>query len=175
MKHVPSSISKGIVDKQAAIPPKLERHSLMTVSITPVGRGVFSRAARIYRLPTKDTELRSQWKALLSSSESKPKHELPRPPPPNAPVHVKRRFLALSLLTPSEDAVRQPAVPSEEDLVGFVTTGGFNLGEGNASAIGSILLDRVVASADEKRICSKLCIVRDAGQAVGRLARWEVA
>lgn len=87
-----------------------------------------------------------------------------------------------------------PPVPDEDDLIGFVTTGNFNLGEGKGSGIGSVLLSKVIASnsapeggdsnagvawkresiaAVGKEV--RLCIVRDAGQEVGRLARWEVA
>jgi ribonuclease P/MRP protein subunit POP1 len=82
-----------------------------------------------------------------------------------------------------------PVVPDEVDLIGFVTTGNFNLAEGKATAIGSLLLRKIIGSkpsapADglEKfkgklvkgspPVLDNICIVRDAGEAVGRLARW---
>lgn len=67
-----------------------------------------------------------------------------------------------------------PAVPAEEDLIGFVTTGNFNLGEGSASAIGCVALARVVQDEGGKEE-RRMCIVREAGQGLGRLARWEFA
>jgi ribonuclease P/MRP protein subunit POP1 len=81
-------------------------------------------------------------------------------------------------------------VPNEEDLIGFVTTGNFNLGEGKGIGIGSLLLSKVKPVSDASvnttessqvvkpgmyRKEERLCIIRDAGQAVGRLARWELA
>lgn len=63
-------------------------------------------------------------------------------------------------------------MPGEEDLIGFVTTGNFNLGEGRGTGIGCIALARVVGGTGRE---ARLCVVREAGVAVGRLARWEVA
>ena len=63
--------------------------------------------------------------------------------------------------------------PSSRDLIGFVTTGEFCLSEGRGSAIGSIAVDKVLDGfrTDEKE--GRLCIVRNAGENVGWLARWE--
>jgi ribonuclease P/MRP protein subunit POP1 len=63
-----------------------------------------------------------------------------------------------------------PVCPSEDDLIGFVTSGNFNLGEGQGTGIGAILLKRVQGDGAE----SRLCIVRNAGNGVGRLARWDI-
>jgi ribonuclease P/MRP protein subunit POP1 len=68
-----------------------------------------------------------------------------------------------------------PLCPGEEDLIGFVTTGSFCLSEGRGTAIGSISVEKAVESikgtgAEE----GKLCIVRNAGESVGWLARWEL-
>jgi ribonuclease P/MRP protein subunit POP1 len=76
-------------------------------------------------------------------------------------------------------------VPGEEDLIGFITTGNYNLMEGKGFGIGSVLLSRIIdqtlgskGSAGPTRKFSALhrniCIVRDAGEAFGRLARWEL-
>lgn len=96
-----------------------------------------------------------------------------------------------------------PSVPDKEDLIGFVTTGNFDLGQGKASAIGCVAVEKVRFSSgkqqreieDEdgvggegrvwmelkglegklgKKVVGRLCVVRDAGMAVGRLARWEL-
>lgn len=112
------------------------------------------------------------------------------------PNHEGRSQLAASLLPPTTSSSAQPNIslslpppkagdalypscPGEEDLIGFVTTGNFNLGEGRATAVGCVALIRVwqdgigygfVRGGGEKR---KLCIVRDSGHSIGRLARWE--
>lgn len=68
-------------------------------------------------------------------------------------------------------------MPDEKDIIGFVTTGEFNLAEGKGVAIGSVLVSRVVEGIRiSKEACDKggrLCIVRNAGEKIGRLARWE--
>lgn len=93
--------------------------------------------------------------------------------------------------------------PDEEDLIGFVTTGGFNLREGKGTAIGGIWVQRVVEGwraeqqemdgvntskegilASQARKIEKekkrrekercLCVVRNAGESIGRLGVWEV-
>ena len=96
-----------------------------------------------------------------------------------------------SALTPSN--ANYPPVPDEADLIGFVTSANYQLSEGRCEAIGSILIARVMQLSDvqtentlteEQRQSAnngktsvskgeaKLCIVRDAGQTIGRLARW---
>lgn len=73
-----------------------------------------------------------------------------------------------------------PIVPDETDLIGFITTGNFNLSEGRVTAIGSLLLEKVLPRApDVGRMKQKtwensLCIVRQAGEKIGRLGRWEI-
>lgn len=59
-----------------------------------------------------------------------------------------------------------PLVPDEADLMGFVTTGNYNLVEGMPTAIANLAVHR--AGSDG------VCIVRQAGSTIGRLARWEV-
>lgn len=117
------------------------------------------------------------------------------------PHHKRQSQLAASLLPPTASSSAHPIIslpplpppkagdalypscPGEEDLIGFVTTGNFNLSEGRATAVGCVALIRVWqegigygfvggggGGGAEKR---RLCIVRDSGQSVGRLARWE--
>jgi ribonuclease P/MRP protein subunit POP1 len=70
-----------------------------------------------------------------------------------------------------------PVVPDEDDLIGFVTTGNFNLAVGKGTAMGSVwaarALERVWAGVEKGRE-SRMCIVRNAGESVGRLGVWEV-
>lgn len=68
-----------------------------------------------------------------------------------------------------------PVIPGEEDLIGFVTTGNYNLAEGRMTAVANLCLGKVMENADKvsaKERC--ICIVRNAGQSLGRLARWEI-
>lgn len=67
-----------------------------------------------------------------------------------------------------------PLVPWEEDLVGFVTSGEFNLVEGKGTAIGNVSVRRAVEGFRMEGKGGKLCIVRNAGESIGRLARWVV-
>ena len=68
-----------------------------------------------------------------------------------------------------------PPVPDEIDLIGFVTTGNYNLAEGRCEAIGNVAVARVVGADHETKRTEprNLCIVREAGQGLGRLARWK--
>ncbi|GAD97872.1 ribonuclease P complex subunit Pop1, putative [Paecilomyces variotii No. 5] len=101
-----------------------------------------------------------------------------------------RRRLAASLLTESTEAgldtdaerTAYLPIPPEEDLIGFVTTGNYNLSEGKGTGIGSILVSKVTHSAKNsvkdngkgKAREQRMCIVRSAGERVGRLGVWEV-
>lgn len=157
---------------------------LLTVSIDLLNRGVPQTCARIYRLPSAHTEpdLRKAWLNLLSKEQHQnrnkrknSKHALPKLPK-DAPPHLVQQRLAQSLLQPprsGEDSY--PACLGPEDLIGFVTTGNFNLAEGKGTGIGNLLLGKIIHEAQQKGEEGRLCIVRNAGADVARLARWEVA
>lgn len=170
--------------------------ALTTISLFLLSRGCPSACARIYRLPLIDPSLRLNWlvlaQSLKSSRSSKHKAIHTHPPalPKDAPPHEINARNAASFLNPPTlmsttmtgeqlpptraDDAAYPVVPAEEDLIGFVTTGNFHLGEGNASAMGCIALARLMQGGGERGE-EKLCIVREAGQGLGRLARWEFA
>jgi len=178
-----------LLSPQAALSPTV----LATVVITLIHRGVPKTCARIYRLSTADALLRAQWLALTSTKAKKSHRDQPsakyKQLAKDAPLQVKRAALAASLLqpTPRSGDLEQdteielpvagdpnyPPVPGEEDLIGFVTTGNFNLGEGRGTGIGCIALARVWEGKD-KGGRQGLCIVREAGMSLGRIARWEV-
>ena len=167
-------------------------YTLAPISISLLHRGVPTTCSRIYRLPSTNPSLLTQWVNLASSALTKSYKKSTssiRKPSQNAPLHEKRAALAASLLGPppaehpvadatSADAerpeagdLRYPAVPGEEDLVGFVTTGNFNLGEGQGTGIGNVLVGRMVDGMGKMQN-GGLCIVREAGSGIGRLARW---
>jgi len=180
LHRIPTSIVKAAFASKATSPPPTSPNGVITIKLTLLHRGIPTTCARIYRLPTRNAALRIQWLTLLSTTKSKTlnkKHMHPPLPPPNAPAHELRRHLAQSLLLDEEDTVVQagekeyPVCPDEEDLIGFVTTGNFNLGEGRATGLGCVVLSKVVEGDEEER---GICVVREAGQSLGRLARWEL-
>lgn len=148
---------------------------LAAVEIAMVGKGVVKACARVYRLPSADAELRARWSALANEKASRKAQKSPaetrRPSKrmTGGTAHEKRQELAASLLREEAHDTQPPAVPGEEDLIGFVTTGNFNLSAGRGSSIGSIDVYKARASEQES-----LCIVRDSGQGLGRLARWRL-
>lgn len=104
---------------------------------------------------------------------------------PSAPVAVFQDLLDTS--PPEDEWSKHPPCPDAHDLIGFVTSGGYNLSEGRGTAVGSIWAQRVVQGWKEREISTddttnarvserekRLCIVRNAGERIGRLGLWEV-
>lgn len=196
VNHLSSKIFSSLLNSADPIPVA---NAVTTVRITFLGRGVASPCARIYRLPTVSsdttgnsqlpTTLREEWLSLIPSATKK---SIPRRKatdqvtriPTKTPLPQRIRLLAQSLLeTPpmkypkeqgSDSQDGHLLVPDESDLIGFVTTGSFNLAEGKGVAIGSLMADRVLQGLREnKNGHGRICIIRNAGERIGRLARWE--
>jgi ribonuclease P/MRP protein subunit POP1 len=166
------------------IPPT----ALTIISLTLLSRGTPTPCTRIYGLPTKNPSLRSRWLALASPPKptrtQKVAHRRKNVADKDIPDHLRNQQLAAWLIAPPLSVIDEniragspayPSVPDEEDLIGFVTTGNFNLGEGRSTAIGSIALARVIQDGNDLNLGKeqRLCILREAGQGLGRLARWE--
>lgn len=181
-----------------------ENAALATVKISLVNRGTPAPRARIYRLPTNNPELRDKWVRLASkeaesggspgtttTTQGKPKpkqkqtHRQPNPSQQQQQQQQQGNLqqLAASLITAPETSDdlhdHHLPLPPEEDLIGFVTTGNFNLAEGKGTGFGSILVERVLEDKDSlgkkrKPREAKMCIVRASGERVGRLGYWEV-
>jgi ribonuclease P/MRP protein subunit POP1 len=181
--------------KDADLPPPT---FVATVRLTLVSRGVASPCARIYRLPAPEPSAepgepssnslptREQWLSLLpttsrnSKSLSNLKSKIAKQQgriPLNVPLPQRARLLAQSLLQAPSNDPEYPLVPGEEDLIGFVTTGEFNLAEGKGTAFGSLMVGKSIEGLRrDKKMGShvgRLCIVRNAGENTGRLAKWE--
>jgi len=193
--HLPATLASRILNHSTSTLPEQLRtlnlsNALATIKITLLSRGTPTSCARIYRLPTNDTNLRAQWLSLAAPVKisKQAKRKLPKSPtlPKDASPEIRRQHLASSLLTlmptPTQrnsgnDIVPQagdddyPVVPDQEDLIGFVTTGNFNLGEGKGTGIGSLVLGKVLEGKGREK---GLCVVREAGQGIGRLGRWEI-
>ncbi|KAL6710693.1 Ribonucleases P/MRP protein subunit pop1 [Coniothyrium glycines] len=164
----------------------LPTSSLVTVKVTMVQRGIPADCARIYRLPQSNEDLKQKWLNLI------PRHGLKKSCKQQQPrsnddvqTHLQHRNLARSLLEPhfENDGIPKageqgyPIVPDEEDLIGFVTTGNYNLAKGVPTAIANIAVHKVAGNppgATTKAKNETLCIIRQAGSTIGRLAKWEV-
>ncbi|KAJ5838848.1 uncharacterized protein N7525_004036 [Penicillium rubens] len=148
--------------------------TLATVYLTLTTRGTPTPRARIYRLPT-DPALRQKWLDLGSARTKKPGQPKLSKAGNAAPESEEaRRLLAKALIstTDGEPDSEPLEVPTEDDLIGFVTTGNYNLSEGKGTGIGSIQLSKVLAPGiklSERR----MCIIRAAGEKSGRLGVWE--
>ncbi|KAL2871545.1 ribonuclease P/MRP protein subunit POP1 [Aspergillus lucknowensis] len=173
---------------------KIGASALATVKVSLHSRGSPIARARIYRLPTTNPALRRKWVSLASNGPvatgtSNHHNRLPSNAPPNLrkdDADAARQRLAASILTLEVSSGRYQEhlpSPSEEDLIGFVTTGNFNLSEGRGTGIGSILVTKVrdstkgdkgVRGKNKKNQERNMCIVRNAGESVGRLAFWEL-
>ncbi|KAA8569324.1 hypothetical protein MFRU_004g01440 [Monilinia fructicola] len=178
---------------------------LATIRLTFLTRGVATPCARIYRLPaepassegsinstsTVPVTLRQEWLSLVPA----PLHKKPLPNPKakdlknlgkipfNTPLPQRVQLLAKSLLQnpplqyPKEenDVDNHPIVPDEEYLIGFVTTGEYNLAEGKGIAIGTVVAAKILKGLRSGGLKEgRLCIVRNAGETTGRLASWDV-
>ncbi len=224
LNHIPLPQSADLLSNPNLVPPT--SHNLITIKLTLLSRGHPVTCARIYRLPTTDPNLRFQWLALASSILHPPKKNThtvsikPKDAIINRSSSTSSNKNEFSLLHPKENHDNgplqpgnpsYPCVPDAEDLIGFVTTGNYDLGQGRGSAIGCIAVAKVVAGiqtqqqkqqrvgttaleedsslttdgegekvrreildAERKVGVQRLCVVRDAGERVGRLARWEV-
>lgn len=64
-------------------------------------------------------------------------------------------------------------MPGEEECIGFVTTGNFNLKEGMGIGIGALAFGKVFREG-KKGTVGRVVIVRSVGESLGRLARWDV-
>uniref|UniRef100_L2FQE5 Ribonuclease p complex subunit n=1 Tax=Colletotrichum fructicola (strain Nara gc5) TaxID=1213859 RepID=L2FQE5_COLFN len=163
----------------ASFPPR----SIINVNISMLSRGVATACARIYRLPSRPQP------AQPASSVEVPATV---PPPPKsinglpADLQTRKKLLAQTLVSaPPPDGTQQkpnqtdmnghPLVPNEDDLIGFVTTGAYSLSEGRATAMGCLSAERAAEALTKggKRE-GVLCIVRNAGESVGWIARWDV-
>lgn len=185
--HIPSTILPTL--------PFIPSHALTPIHLSLIHRGTPTTCARIYRLPSTNRPLRKKWLHLLASITNKTNTSKSTNSvgplsciPPDAPQHIKRQALARALIAGPPTAAEEeyPACPGEGDLIGFVTTGNFDLGKGRGAAVGNVAAARVFGGEGEMedsketgvkyRILKgedKICVIRNAGQSVGRLARWE--
>ncbi|TGJ78288.1 hypothetical protein E0Z10_g10475 [Xylaria hypoxylon] len=133
------------------------------------------------------TDLRNQWLAQ-KPSKSKNTKLSPIAATTDTTPEARRQALAQSLIGPLRaypaphahafSLNGHPLCPDAGDLIGFVTTGSFNLRDGRGEAIASLsaqsAMEETTRYANPRDPAARLCVVRDAGQGVGWLARWEI-
>lgn len=148
--------------------------------------------------PSLPANLREQWLSQCSASDKTRDllHGDPQPlrrMPADADMATRKRLIAESLLNPANpgplpwerpssnerDMGGHPLCPDAADLIGFVTTGSYCLTDGKGKAVGSLsvskALEAVTFARDKaEKGGGQLCVVRNAGENVGWLARWVV-
>lgn len=182
--HITPSLARSVCAGQTAAIEHVA-HAVSTVRITLLGRGISDPCARIYRLPTEhgpdELSLYDQWLALdparVESSARKRKRQRTLPSSvlkSTSPAHVQQQLAADLLEPPQSDNNNScPPLPGREDLIGFVTKGEFSLTNGGGVAIGSVFVQRLIATTNATGKEPHMCIVRNAGETVGRLAKLE--
>lgn len=129
-------------------------------------------------------DIRTQWLDRLPSSRATSSQQSQTAKiTKSADIETRKRLLAKELIGPPipfpppkpnmTDVDGHPLIPNVDDLVGFVTTGSFCLSEGRSMAIGSIAVEKVLPGVVENTKEGRLCIVRNAGENVGWIARWD--
>ena len=158
---IPTSVSSN-AEVPATIPPEATSpsstslpHDIRTqwLNRIPSSKPTWSQKCRSAKI-TKSTDLESR-KRMLARELIGPPTAFP-PPKSN-----------------TTDICGHPLVPNADDLVGFVTTGSFSLSEGRGMAIGSVAVNKVLPGVREDAKEGRLCIVRNAGENIGWVARWE--
>lgn len=184
LRQLSSSQAKDLIDGRRPADSGLLSSCVFTAKITMAQRGTPTECARIYRLPA-DPDLQSQWMSLMPQPGSKPRMTTKGCQLKHVRSDVdQKRQIARRLLEPprSEDVPPKagedgyPLVPDETDLIGFVTTGNYNLAEGMPTAVANLAVHKVhsLAPGQSMSKLDSVCIVRQAGSTIGRLAKWEV-
>ncbi|KAL8386942.1 hypothetical protein RB595_010282 [Gaeumannomyces hyphopodioides] len=200
----PSSVRDYILaatrrlETNASQPTGVPEFGLVTVQITMFGGGVPNPRARVYTLPEdKNTENQALREAWLSEFESAkagkqrgPKNDSRRFPQ-LAGLKDRKQILAASLFGSTDAAgaaggeserktAATPLAALEADMVGFVTSGGYNLATGRGQAIAHLSATRVVelgaaaANEGEEEGSWHRCIVRNVGETLCRPAVWRL-
>jgi ribonuclease P/MRP protein subunit POP1 len=132
------------------------------------------------------SNLRDQWLATLprKGKVGSTKQVLKHNSVANLDLDTRKRLLARELTAPyksqrgNEGINGHPLCPDADDLMGFITTGSFNLRNGVPEAIATIsaekALEELAAHKDRHDPAARVCVVRNAGQNIGWLGKWEL-
>lgn len=178
-----SILSRGVVGPCARIYRLPRRHQpAHTDSAAEVPSTIPPADQTTSKLPI---DLRQQWLAQLPCEKAASSSSTTKPRNPHATDMQERMRLFAKELTqapmpyPAPDANatsiagHHPLVPDAEDLIGFVTSGSFCLTNGHGAAMGTIAWHKIIDGFAQSAKEAKLCIVRNAGENVGWIARWD--
>lgn len=129
-------------------------------------------------------DLRQQWSSRIPTKDSSSKSRSSQTDIKHADIETRKRLLAQELTStpsawppakPNSTSINDahPLVPNADDLIGFVTSGSFDLTQGRGMAIGSLAVAKVIDDVRQDAEEGRLCVVRNAGENVGWIARWE--
>lgn len=137
------------------------------------------------------TDLQEQW---LAQIPKKPEQNRPKRPPRfnsavDLDIETRKRLLAQELVASQAAPYPPPAsthdninghplCPDAADLIGFVTTGSYSLKMGRANGIATISAEKALEEMQRYKrrdgAAARICVVRNAGQNVGWVAKWEL-
>ncbi|TLD22359.1 hypothetical protein PspLS_07947 [Pyricularia sp. CBS 133598] len=185
------------VDIDPAKRPSVPVLGISTVHISMFDGGVPNPRARVYLLPSlrEQEELRSAWlerfKGTIGSAGNKrtQKSSSDRRFPQSSTFAERREILAESLFqnTDCEAAAGMEGSPSKSypqvfarDLMGYVTSGGYNLARGRGHGIGHLAAGKIAESMQAtvdmggawNNAESFYCVVRNVGETICRPAIW---
>ena len=180
-------LGRGVVDACARIYrlPLAQPNATSTHAYVPA---TLPSSREPGKLPT---DLREQW---LAQIPKKPEQNRPKRPPrfnstADLDIGTRKRLLAQELVAgqaapypppaSTHDNINgHPLCPDAADLLGFVTTGSYNLRTGRASGVATILaekaLEEMLRYKKKDDAAARICVVRNAGQNVGWVAKWEL-
>ncbi|CUS13155.1 unnamed protein product [Tuber aestivum] len=148
IRYILAAPNSSLPKPLTTLHPRILSAGVFPIKLVLPQRGTPTPRARIYSLPTNNPALKAKWKAVMSQKS-----------------RGKRPGKATEL----------PDTPGEEDLIGFVTTGDFNLREGRGAGVGALSWQKVFGRGKKMGgAVGRACIVRDVGSGIGRLAYWEV-
>ncbi|KAI5813141.1 ribonuclease P complex subunit Pop1, partial [Pyronema omphalodes] len=158
--YLPTPLLAAYLRLNPHLPPPLTSLSpatlasaIFTVKITLLHRGAPKDCARIYRIPSNPDHPWRKLAAAIQKSKGGKKFE-----------KTEAGVVEAGMET-------YPECPGEENLVGFVTTGNYSLTQGHAVALGGLAWGRWWCDGQDRM--ERLCVVRNVGDTVGRLGRWE--
>ncbi|KAI5798157.1 ribonuclease P complex subunit Pop1 [Pyronema domesticum] len=137
----------------SSLPPTTLSSSIFTIKITLLHRGAPKDCARVYRLPSNPDDPWRKLAAAIQKSKGGKKYQKTEAGVVEAGMEG------------------YPECPEEDCLVGYVTTGNYSLTQGHAVALGGVVWGRWWSGQQDKG--ERLVVVRNVGDTVGRLGRWE--
>lgn len=145
---------------------------LKPISLKCVSKGAPEKGARIYKIPPANYK---EWMKLAHGNHSNSVLGGTPYPSNNGLSMNANKTVVHSIHNDSENA-NYPSCPAEKYLIGYLTTGSFNLKNAKGTGVGAVLATAVehpLKVIGNKSSKSQYCIVRNIGSTVARLATFE--